>query len=177
MKREEIMAILEDAGQDNATKLQNILNLNGADINSHKQRIKTLEDAAANHSAELEAERGKYKDYDTILQERDALKSEKEAIEFESRFSEVLGKNKPKNDFTKNGLIDLFKGEIAKDENKGKPDSEIFAAMVKGKEAEYFEPSVRINMSPINPAVQTPTNTEAYLDELYKNNPFYKTKN
>lgn len=177
MKREEVLAILENAEMDNSAKLQSILNLNGTDINAKNQRIKALEDAAATHATELETERNKYKDYDSIVQERDTLKAEKEAKEFEGRFSEAMGKNKPKNDFTKNGLIDLFKSELQKPENQGKQDSEIFANMVKGKETEYFESSVRLNMTPINPAIQKPTNTEAYLDELYKNNPYYKKTN
>lgn len=174
MKREDVLAILENAELDNSAKLQSILDLNGADINAKNQKIKTLEDAAANHAAELEAERGKYKDYDTVLQERDALKAAKEEKEFEDRFSAALGDQKPKNEFTRKGLIDQFRSELQKEENKDKNDTQIFSDMVKGKETEYFERSVRLNMSPINPSIKNADTPAAYLDELYKDNPYYK---
>jgi flagellar basal body rod protein FlgC len=177
MKRNEVLAILENAELDNSAKLQQILDLNGASITARDQRIKALEEAAAGHSATLDAEREKYKDYDAILQERDKLKAEKEEKEFEGRFLQAMGKNKPKNDFTKKGLIDLFRSETQKAENQGKQDADIFAAMVKGKEAEYFDSPVRLSMTPTNPAIQTPTSTEAYLDAMYEKNPYYKKNN
>jgi hypothetical protein len=177
MKREDILAILENAELDNSARLQKILDLNGNDINAKNQRIKTLEDAAATHAAELEAERGKYKDYDSIVQERNTLKAEKERKAFEDRFTSVLGNNKPKNEFTKKGLIDLFESELAKPENAEKKDSEIFEGMIKGKEKEFFEANVRLNMSHTNPSIKRPENTEAFLDEMYKDNPYYKKMN
>jgi hypothetical protein len=174
MKREDVLAILENAEIDNSAKLQAILDLNGTDVNSKNKRIKELEDAAEGRETAFETERQKYKDYESILQERDALKAEKEEKAFCDRFNSVLGNNKPKNEFTRKGLIDLFRAEVAKDENKGKEDADIFATLVKDHEAEYFESKVRFNMTPSNPNIKQPTSTEAYLNEIYKDNPFYK---
>lgn len=176
MKREDVLAILENTELDNAAKLQGILDMNGADVNGKNKRIKELEEAATGRKTAWEAERAKYQDYDTILKERDALKAEKEEKAFEERFSTVLGENKPKNDFTRKGLIDLFRTEIAKKENQGKEDSDIFGTIVKGHEAEYFESKLRLNMTPANPNIKKPTTTEAYLDEMYKDNPWYAKK-
>jgi hypothetical protein len=177
MKREDVLAILEDENLDNAAKLQRILDINGTDINGKNARIRELEDAAGTHATQLQAERDRYKDYEAILQERDALKTEKEKRVFDDRFSAVLGKNVPKNDFTRAGLEEMFKGELAKPENASKKDADIFATMISGKEKEFFDSPIRLNMTPSNPAAKIPTDTESYIDEVYRDNPYYKKIN
>ena len=177
MKRDEVLSILENADLDNNAKLQQILDMNGASINAQKARLTDLEKQVATHQADLLAERDKYKDYDAIVQERDALKAEKEERASTDRFNAVLGDNKPKNNFTRKGLADLFRAELAKTENAEKQDAEIFAAMVKGHEAEFFETRHHFSTVPSNPSVGTPNDTEGYLDALYKNNPYYKKNN
>jgi hypothetical protein len=177
MKREDILAILEDAETDNSAKMQKILDMHGTDLTAKNATIKTLEEAAKTHAEAIGAERAKYKDYDAILKERDTLKAEKDARAFEERFTTVLGNHKPKNDFTKDGLINRFREETAKPENEGKKDSEIFAKIIEGKEKDYFDSPVRFTMTPSNPSIKPPTDTESYLDEVYKNNPYYKKTN
>ena len=177
MKREDILAILEDAESDNSAKMQKILDMHGTDLTAKNATIRTLEEAAKTHADAIEAERAKYKDYDAIVQERDALKAEKDTRAFAERFNTVLGNNKPKNDFTKDGLINLFREATAKPENEGKKDDEIFAKIIEGREKELFDAPVRFTMTPTNPAIKTPSETQAYLDEIYAKNPFYKKTN
>lgn len=175
MKREDVLTILENQELDAAGKLQAIMDINGADVNAKNARIRELEEQAATHATELTTERERYKDYDAIMQERDTLLREKEDRAYSDRFVAVLGKNTPKNDFTRKGMEELFRAEIAKEENKGKEDADIFKAMTEGKEKEWFDNPIRLDMAPTNPDAKVPTSTEAYIHEMYKDNPFYKT--
>ena len=189
MKTEELKSILENGEFDTDKKISEIHRLNGLDIAREQSKYSDYDtlkatatkysdyDVILNERDTLKANQDKYKDYDTVLAERDALKTEKEDREFSDRFVAAMGKNKPKNDLTQKGLMDLFKSEVAKPENKEKQDADIFNAMVKGKESDYFESSFRLTMTPANPSIKTSTDAESYLDELYKNNPYYKKIN
>ncbi len=174
MKREDVLNILENTELDNNAKIDQILNMRGTELNAKNTRIRELEDLVAERESSYNALTEKYKDYDTILQERDSLAAEKAEKAFLSRFDAVLGTNKPKNDFTREGLVNAFRTEAAKEENAEKTDADIFKTIIEGHEAEYFEGPVQINMSPINPDVTPPTETKAFLDEAYKGNPFYQ---
>lgn len=177
MKREDVLTILENQELDHSGKLKAIMDLNGADVNAKNARISELEGQAATHATELAAERERYKDYDAILQERDALLKEKDDRALADRFAAVLGKNTPKNDFTRKGMEELFRAELAKEENKGKEDGDIFKAMAEGKEKEWFDNPIRLDMTPINPEAKTPGKAEDYIHAMYKDNPFYNSKN
>jgi hypothetical protein len=174
MKREDVLKILENAELGNDAKIDQILNMRGAELSTTNARIKELEDTVAQKAAEYSSLTEKYKDYDTILQERNALTAEKAENAFKARFDSVLGTNKPKNQFTREGLMTAFRTEIEKAENAEKKDVDIFKTLVDGHEGEYFDGTVEIRMAPINPDVTPPTETQSYLNEFYKNNPYYK---
>lgn len=174
MKREDVLKILENPELDNDAKINQILNMRGAEMIASDNRIKNLEDTLSQKEQEHNELTERYKDYDTILNERNALVEEKAEKARQERFSVALGENKPKNDYTREGLYNAFKAAIANEENAEKTDSDIFKSIVDGKETELFEGKVTINMTPINPDVTPPTETQAYLDKVYADNPYYK---
>lgn len=173
MKREDVLKVLENTELDNDAKIDQILNMRGTELNAKNTRIKELEETVSKQTSDYNALTEKYKDYETVLEERNALTAEKAENAFISRFDAVLGTHKPKNDFTRDGLVNAFRTEVAKEENAGKTDEDIFKTIIDGHEAEYFEGSVQVNMTPINPDVNPPTETQAYLDSVYKGNPYY----
>ncbi len=174
MKREDVLKILENPELDNDAKINQILNMRGAELNESNTRIKNLQDTISQKETEVAQLTEKYKDYDTILNERNTLTEEKAEKARQERFSVVLGDNKPKNDYTREGRYNAFNVAIAKEENAGKTDAEIFTAIIDGKETALFEGKVTINMTPTNPDVTPPTETQAYLDKMYAGNPYYK---
>ena len=174
MKREDVLAILDNQELDNDARVTQILNMRGDEIKGKNDRIRELEGLVSQKDTDIATFTEKYKDYDAILQERDTLVAEKAENAFQDRFNAVLGANKPKNTFTRDGLVNAFRTEIAKEENAEKPDADIFKTIIDGHEAEYFEGKVTVNMTPINPDVTPPTETQAYLDKMYAGNPYYK---
>lgn len=174
MKREDVLKILENTELDNDAKINQILNMRGTELNETNTRIKTLQDTLTQKENEVAQLTDRYKDYDTILNERNTLAEEKAEKARQERFSVVLGENKPKNDYTREGLYNAFNTALAKEENAEKADADIFASIIDGKETELFEGKVAINMTPINPDVKPLTETQAYLDSVYKGNPYYK---
>ena len=174
MKREDVLKILENPELDIDAKINQILNMRGAEMIASDNRIKNLEDTLSQKEQEHNELTERYKDYDTILNERNTLVEEKAEKARQERFSVVLGENKPKNDYTREGLYNAFNAAIANKENAEKTDADIFKSIVDGKETELFEGKVTINMTPINPDVTPPTETQAYLDKVYADNPYYK---
>jgi hypothetical protein len=174
MKREDVLKILENPELDNDAKINQILNMRGAEMNESNTRIKNLQDSLSQKETEVAQLTEKYKDYDTILNERNTLTEEKAEKARQERFSVVLGDNKPKNDYTREGLYNAFNVAIAKEENAEKTDADIFTSIIDGKETELFEGKVTINMTPHNPDVTPPTETKAFLDKMYAGNPYYE---
>ena len=174
MKREDVLAILDNQELDNDARVTQILNMRGDEIKGKNDRIKELEGMVSQRDTDYTKITEKYKDYDAILQERDNLKAEKAENAFQDRFKAVLGENKPKNTFTRDGLVNAFRAEVAKEENAEKTDADIFKTIIDGHEAEYFDGKVTVNMTPSNPDVTPPTETQAFLDKVYGNNPYYK---
>lgn len=174
MKREDVLKILENTELNNDSKIDQILNMRGAELNASNARIKTLEDTLSKKEQEHTDLTEKYKDYDAILNERNTLAEEKAEKARQERFSVVLGENKPKNEYTREGLYNAFNAAIANQENAEKTDADIFTAIIDGKENELFEGKVTVNMTPHNPDATPPTETQAYLDKVYAGNPYYK---
>ena len=174
MKREDVLKILENPELDNDAKINQILNMRGAEMNESETRMKNLQDTLSQKENEVAQLTDKYKDYDTILAERNALTEEKAEKARQERFATVLGENKPKNDYTREGLYNAFNVALGKEENAEKTDADIFKSIVDGKEPELFEGKVTINMTPANPDATPPTETQAYLDKVYADNPYYK---
>lgn len=174
MKREDVLRILENPELDNDAKINQILNMRGTEMLETDTRIKNLQDTLTQKENEVAQLTDRYKDYDTILNERNTLAEEKAEKARQERFSVVLGDNKPKNDYTREGLYNAFNTAIAKEENAEKTDADIFTSIIDGKETELFEGKVTINMTPTNPDVTPPTETQAYLNKMYAGNPYYK---
>lgn len=185
MERAEIKSILANAELSDDAKLEQIMSLNGADITREKNAAKQLKTdlEAANSKLEsydrikneLDAERAKnaaYADHDAIVAERDALKAEKEERIFDDRFDKVMGSNKFKNDFTRDGVKKMFRDELSKEENKEKKDEEIMQSLVTGHETEYFDSPVKLNMTPHNPDAKAPNEIDEIIATKYKDNPW-----
>lgn len=164
MKREEIDSILKNEELDNSGKINAILNLRGSEVNAENKRYTELE-TKYNDA---------FKDYDAVLQERDTLRAEKADRAMSDRFTAVVGGKKFVNTFTADGVKKAFSDALALPENEGKTDEEIYKSLSDGKEAEWYESPVRVRMTPAAGKVDAPNQREAYLDEKYANNPFYK---
>ena len=72
MKREDVLKILENPELDNDAKINQILNMRGAELNESNTRIKNLQDTLSQKETEVAQLTEKYKDYDTILNERNS---------------------------------------------------------------------------------------------------------
>ena len=177
MKREEILAIINDAEKSAEEKRDAIMELNGADITRERGKAAKLEEritALETDVATATEKAGKYADYDAIAKERDELLAEKTERGMQDRFTEALGGKKPRNEYTRTGLFAAFKGALAAEENKGKTDADILAGIVGDQSGDLFGTPVQINMTGVNPSVKAGTDdVKAYMDEMYKNNPFY----
>lgn len=130
--------------------VQKIFAENGKDIEQAKSKLQDQLTAANNKIAEyekrigeLEAASGnaeKYKaDLEALQSQIAAEKAEAERIRLEqeaeagymSRFAAVAGTAKFVNDMTREGVYRQFKDSLAKEENKGKGDKEIYDAITK----------------------------------------------
>lgn len=169
MKREELLALLQDESKTNEQKMDEIMRLNGIDITKEKGVSENYKTQWEQSKAEVE----RRKDYDDLKSERDKLISERDERAMTDRFDKVLGQNKPKNDFTRKGLLDAFKASVADEANKNKKDEDLFQVIIKDHEKDYFEGEVKLTIPPANPNMKPPTDVDAYLDEQFKNNPFY----
>lgn len=180
MKREEVLAIINDENKSAEEKRDAIMTLNGADITREKNAANSLSEKIKSLESDLAGERekaSKYSNYDEIVKERDGLIAEKAERGIQDRFATCLGSKKPKNDFTKSGLYEAFKTAISDEANKEKKDADIWAGIVGGKEAELFD-GVSIQMHGVNTKISAQTDEiKAYMDEAYKNNPFYSPTN
>ena len=120
-------AKLADANAALATYSEKITALESAagDAQTYKSQLDTLKQQIA---ADKEAA------------ERARIEREAEAG-FASRFAAACGDAKFVNELTRDGIFAQFKGEIAKEENKGKGDREIDTALVNGKDDLFVNPN------------------------------------
>lgn len=170
MKREEVLSILTNSELDENGKLEQIMGLHGAGIESVKIKYENLEKTINDARATYESRN----DYDDLKNQRDALLAEKNDRLFTDRFTAAVGENKFKNSFTFEGVKQLFKEASENPENKDKTDSEIFKIITEGKENEYFENPVKISMTPSVGKISVPSSEKAFLDEKFKDSPWYK---
>lgn len=170
MKRTEIEAILNNADLDAGARLDQIMTLHGKDATAWQQERATLTQERDDARAKGET----FKDYDDIVKERDELKAYKADRESGDRFSAVVGGAKFRNSYTEKGVKADFLNAVNDEANKGKTDEDIYAAIVKGHENEYFEGKVNIIMPKPSDGGAPKSDIEAYLDQRYKDNPYYK---
>ena len=120
---------------------------------------------------------GKYNDLFAQSQrdteELAALRTYKEGVEFDKRFTAAVGDKKFVNDVTRNHVFGQFT-EAAKDpSNEGKADADILAPLLEGHEADYLKGKVSVMMTP-SAGVASVDELKAIQDAKYANNPFYK---
>ncbi|MBQ8288102.1 MAG: hypothetical protein IJX76_04940 [Clostridia bacterium] len=173
MKRDEIKAIFPDATDDQITRT---LNLYGTSVGDLRTQLGTA-------TADLEALRGKG-DIDAIIKDRDDWKTKAEGYEADARnkaeeaelskrFASAHGGKKFVNSYTEQGLLGEFKAEIAKPENQGKADADIYSALTKDRTDLYLNERQNPNV-PGAGAVMPPKDADAYIADKYKDNPFFK---
>lgn len=146
MKREDISRIFPDATKE---QINEIMNLNGADVNQARGDSEQLQKdltaaqndliAARNTISELEKVKGdaeklqgeidKYKQDEINRQQAEQQAAAQAKIE--QRFGKVIGERKFINDHTRRGVLEDFGKALADETNAGKSDADIFAALTK----------------------------------------------
>ncbi|MBR2906818.1 MAG: hypothetical protein IKC26_02080 [Clostridia bacterium] len=183
MKRDDIRNILNNADLDLEAKIDAVLNMRGSELGeleNARSTIRELEaarsqiDALTKQNGELQGTVDSHKDYDDMKNELSILRTEKSDREMTDRFTAVVGTNKFKNTFTSDGVKKAFVDAVALEENQGKTDEEIYKAISEGKESEWYESPYRVSMTPSAGRVDVPTSEDAYFEEKYGKNPFFK---
>lgn len=109
----------------------------------------------------------KYAQMERDMEELATLRTYKEGVEFDKRFTAAVGDKKFVNDVTRNHVFGQFT-EAAKDpSNEGKADADILAPLLEGHEADYLASKVSIKMTPSGSIPQE--SFESFLEERYKN--------
>ena len=168
MKREE----LKNLGLTDE-QIDSVMTMNGADITREKGKADKWEGDYKALKATADADAQKYATYDSDMEELATLRAYKEGVEFDQRFTAVLGDSKPVNDMTRKGLSGLFAEAVKDPANEGKTDADIWSGIVSGKEAEYFAGKHTVIMPPHSGKPNADEN-KAYQDKMYANNPFYR---
>lgn len=176
MKREDIGNILDNAELDREAKIDAVLNMRGSELNELASARSTIE-SLTSRNGELQGIVDSRKDYDDMKNELSILRTEKSDREMTDRFTAVVGNNKFKNTFTSDGVKKAFADAVALEENQGKTDEEIYKAISEGKESEWYESPYRVSMTPSAGRVDMPTSEDAYFEEKYGKNPFFKKSN
>lgn len=143
MKREE----LKNLGLTDE-QIESVMTMNGADITREKGKADKWENDYNALKATADADAQKYATYDSDMEELATLRAYKDGVEFDKRFTAVLGDSKPVNDMTRKGLSGLFAEAVKDPANEGKTDADIWSGIVSGKEAEYFAGKHTVVMPP-----------------------------
>ena len=153
MKREE----LKNLGLTDE-QIDSVMTMNGADITREKGKADKWESDYNALKATADADAQKYATYDSDMEELATLRAYKEGVEFDQRFTAVLGDSKPVNDMTRKGLSGLFAEAVKDPANEGKTDADIWSGIVSGKEAEYFASKHSVVMPPHSSVRSTDNN-------------------
>lgn len=143
MKRDE----LKELGLTDE-QIDSVMTMHGADITREKGKADKWEGEYKALKATADADAQKYATYDSDMEELATLRAYKDGVEFDKRFSAVLGDSKPVNDMTRKGLSGLFAEAVKDPANEGKTDADIWSGIVSGKEAEYFASKHSVVMLP-----------------------------
>lgn len=187
MTRKDISSIFADATDE---QINALLDINSTDIGNAKRKLEN-DLATANDTlkerektiTELEKNKGDTDALQKIIDEYKAADEERKANEaaaqaraaLESRFNTVLGERTFANDYTRNGIFGEFEKAVGADENKGKSDKEILDSIVNDDKG--VKPGIFASMNrggQMHGMGGTPSGDQAYLDDFYKNNPYYK---
>lgn len=107
-------------------------------LDKANETIKSLEESKGNIE-ELQKQLDAYKEAEAKRTE--AEKAAQANAAMLSRFESVVGDGKFLNEFTKNGIFEEFKKAVSDEANKGKGDSEIYAAMIKDRDGIFVNPN------------------------------------
>lgn len=146
LTKEQEDAIMEEHGKTVKTHIDG-KNTALADLNKANERLATVADYDAIKS-ELETLRA---GQPAIDQELEDLRKYKTGREYGDRFTAVVGEKKFVNEVTREHVFGKFTAAVADPANEGKTDSDIFAAVTDGKDAEWFASKVGIVMTPSQP--------------------------
>lgn len=168
MKREELknLGLTDD-------QIDQVMTMHGTGITREKGKATEWETKYNDLVAQNQQNAEKYANFDKDMEELAALRTYKDGVEFDKRFTAAVGDKKFVNDVTRNHVFGQFT-EAAKDpSNEGKSDSDILAPLLEGHEEEYLKGKVTVTMTPSAPTVKQ-DELKAIQDEKYGNSPFYK---
>ena len=168
MKREELknLGLTDD-------QIDQVMTMHGTGITREKGKATEWETKYNDLVAQNQQNTEKYANYDHDMEELAALRTYKDGVEFDKRFTAAVGDKKFVNDVTRNHVFGQFT-EAAKDpSNEGKTDSDILAPLMAGHEEEYLKGRVTVTMTPAATIHQT-DELKAIQDEKYGKSPFYK---
>lgn len=164
----DIFEILKDNGIDVETEKQADIRKAFAEnyktVNEHNKKVEKLTEQVNTANDTVKDLNEKLEDASKVdvkaLQDRikrfedaeaDRVKKENEQKETEAlkaRFSPLKGENKFLNEGTENWIFGEFKNALSLDENKGKSDADIYAAITKDKNI-YESPNKRLVIPPV----------------------------
>lgn len=160
LTREQEDAIMEEHGKTVKTHIDG-KNTALADLNKANEKLATVADYGAIKS-ELETFRA---GQPAIDEELTSLRAYKQGREYGDRFTAVVGDKKFVNDVTREHAFGKFTAAVADPANEGKTDSDIFASVTEGKDAEWFASKVGIVMTPSHDT--PPQDYESFLARRY----------
>lgn len=154
MTRDQVRNIISGITDE---QLQQILDINSADIGKAKEPIASLQQqltAANNTISELNKNKGDVDALQKKIDEYEQEKTNRENAEKEAqkdaaymaRFDKLHGERKYTNDFTKNGVFAEFKEALGKPENEGKSDADIFASLTKDRDGIFTNPNPGVDI-------------------------------
>lgn len=156
MKREDLKKIIPDITDE---QIDAVLNLRSAELGRTNKELEGLRSQVEakdseiadykNTISELEKASGDAEELNKRIQELQKAITEREEADKQAatekaladRFGAVLGEKKFVNDFTKNGIYAEFKTALEAEENKGKSDADIYAAIVKDRNGIFENPN------------------------------------
>ena len=189
----DIIDILKDSGieveEEKTTDLRKAIAKHYKTINEYKEigekyeeQLSAANDAITDLKGKLEnaekvdvkALQQKIADYEQAEQKRRDDESAAKANEaLKGRFASLKGEHKYINEYTESAMFEEFKKALELDENKGKSDSDIYAAITKDKNI-YENPNQRLVIPPVGNNGKH-TDSE-YMNQFYADNPYYKEK-
>lgn len=189
----DIVDILKDSGieveEEKITDLRKAVAEHYKTINEFTKKVDKYEEqlSTANNTitdlkgklqnaekVDVEALQKKIADYEHAEQTR--IQEETTAKELQAlrdRFAPLRGEHKYINEYTENAMFDEFKNALSLEENKGKSDCDIYAAIIKDKNI-YENPNQRLVIPPVGGNGKH-TDSE-YMNQFYADNPYYKEK-
>lgn len=183
MKREDIKKSFPDATDE---QINGLLDINSTDIGKAKgdyDAMKAELETAKGTIAGLEKNKGDVAALQKTIDDYKAAdaKREKEQqaaalrADHEARFGKVLGDRKFAHQYIHDGVFADFEKALSNEANKGKGDAEIFDSLTKDDKG--VKPGLFASQNPGGKMYGmggVPDSNQGYLQNKYKNNPFYE---